>query len=942
MVTGKTQYSLASAQDYFAEHLSVGDYYDQGQRVTGTWLGEGAQQLGLSGHVRAESFLRLCDNQHPATGEKLTQRLKTTRQASDGVVPNRRIFFDFTFSPPKSVSLIALLGNDSRVQPAHERAVRSALLELESFAATRVRAGGADTNRTTSNIVAALFTHDTSRALDPHLHTHCIIFNATHDPAERRWKALQNQEMFRAKKFAENVYYHELARELKRFGYTIENQARGDFRIAGISDELCQRFSKRHQAIDAAFEALLRDKPELANGNLQDLRSRLATAERARKQKDLRREDLRPIWEAQISAEERRALVPPLPHSDRSPNEVRSLSVKEAVKWAEEHLFDRHSVVPEFQIWQEALARARGEDFGLGELKQHTTARDYIRDDQHSGDVTLRAVLQRESEIVRSVKDGLGERSPLVPAPRPFDPRLDDEQKAALGRLLRSANLVTIFRGGAGTGKSFVLRELVEQLAHSSRPTVVLAPQRQQVDDMAAAGFPSPQTVSSFLKRHEIAEGAVVIVDEAGQIGGRQMLELLTLVQQRGARLILSGDTRQHGPVEASDAMVAIERFSGVTPVEIHQIRRQDPDRARDEAERRQILGYRSAVEAAASGDAARSFAGLESIKAIAPCRLGEQAEHLAEEYVCLVQQGASSIVVSQTWSEVHRVNARVREVLKFNGLLGAGDTSINVLDRLDLTNAQKRDERYHPPESVIVFNQKVRSAEPGTKGKLAGILKSGVLVDTGNQIIPVSDRFLDRISVCLTREIPVTAGDRLQVKANRRLSNNGARVSNGELVTVKSCQADGGIELTDGRILDSHFREFLPGYAVTSYGSQGKTVDYVLFSDSAIKPATNAEQWYVSISRGRRGIRIFTPDKEQLRENILQSGHRKLALDLATNRGQARVQTMSPVWRHLEGRLRRFGRKVVENLKRIEFLQPRNQRTTTHHEHQKLRMLGH
>ena len=58
----------------------------------------------------------------------------------------------------------------------------------------------------------------------------------------------------------------------------------------------------------------------------------------------------------------------------------------------------------------------------------------------------------------------------------------------------------------------------------------------------------------------------------------------------------------------------------------------------------------------------------------------------------------------------------------------------------------------------------------------------------------------------------------------------------------------------TDGRILDSQFREFLPGYAVTSYGSQGKTVDYVLFSDSAIKPATNAEQWYVSISRGRRG----------------------------------------------------------------------------------------
>src|SRR5205809_7613705 len=74
-----------------------------------------------------------------------------------------------------------------------------------------------------------------------------------------------------------------------------------------------------------------------------------------------------------------------------------------------------------------------------------------------------------------------------------------------------------------------------------------------------------------------------------------------------------------------------------------------------------------------------------------------------------------------------------------------------------------------------------------------------------------------------------------------------------------------------------------LPGYAITSYGSQGKTVDYVLFSDSTIKAATNAQQWYVTISRGRRGIGIFTPDKEQLRENVARSGHRPLAMEFAS-----------------------------------------------------------
>jgi conjugative relaxase-like TrwC/TraI family protein len=204
MVTAKTQYNLKNAEEYFEEHLAVGDYYDEGQRIAGEWIGLGAQRLDLSGKVRADDFLSLCENQHPATGDTLTQRLNTTRTEGGESTANRRIFFDFTFSPPKSVSIAGLLGEDKRISEAHARAVRSALGEFEAFAATRVRAGGAQSDRLTGNFVAALFTHDTSRALDPHLHTHCIVFNATFDAVENRWKAMQNYELLRARKFAEN------------------------------------------------------------------------------------------------------------------------------------------------------------------------------------------------------------------------------------------------------------------------------------------------------------------------------------------------------------------------------------------------------------------------------------------------------------------------------------------------------------------------------------------------------------------------------------------------------------------------------------------------------------------------------------------------------------------------------------------------------------------
>jgi conjugative relaxase-like TrwC/TraI family protein len=295
VLTAKTQYNLQNAREYFEEHLCVGDYYDEGQRVSGEWVGTGAEQLGLTGKVRANDFLRLCENQHPASGETLTQRLNTLRVEDGKETMNRRVFYDFTFSPPKSVSIAALAGGDERIMAAHNEAVRSAMWELETFAATRVRVGGDQGDRITANFAAALFTHDTSRALDPHLHTHCVIFNATFDLVEQRWKALQNYELLRARKFTENVYYHELARQLRGFGYSIQNLARGDFQIEGVSQEICDCFSKRDAEVDRALAQLLAVKPELAGGNLKELRALLAVKTRARKQKDLRRADLRTL-----------------------------------------------------------------------------------------------------------------------------------------------------------------------------------------------------------------------------------------------------------------------------------------------------------------------------------------------------------------------------------------------------------------------------------------------------------------------------------------------------------------------------------------------------------------------------------------------------------------------------------------------------------------------
>jgi hypothetical protein len=99
-----------------------------------------------------------------------------------------------------------------------------------------------------------------------------------------------------------------------------------------------------------------------------------------------------------------------------------------------------------------------------------------------------------------------------------------EEQCKALTRLLLSRDFITLFQGGAGTGKSFVLKTLVESLGSSGHSVVMLAPQRQQVVDLAASGFPSPTTLADFFTQKAMKPAAIVVLDEAGQVGGKQML----------------------------------------------------------------------------------------------------------------------------------------------------------------------------------------------------------------------------------------------------------------------------------------------------------------------------------------------------------------------------------------------------------------------------------
>jgi conjugative relaxase-like TrwC/TraI family protein len=881
MLTIKPQLNLRNARKYFREHLSTGDYYSAENEITGEWFGQGAEKLGLKGSVGEKEFLRLCDGLNPATGERLTMRKNSTRQSETGqTVANRRVFYDFTLSLPKSVSVVALM-QDDRILELHNRSVRQALLELEKFASTRIRKSGQDANRPTHNIVTACFRHETSRELDPHLHTHCVTFNATFDAKENRWKALQVEGMFRVQRFVENCYFHEVAKALRGLGYEIENRGRA-FQIKGVPASVVQRFSKRHDQINSEVQKRL--ERDGWTGNLKDLKERVACEVRKRKMKESTAEGLRPSWVQQMTPDETAALTA---LRRVRPHAAAKADVTGVVTWADEHLFERRSVVHDYELMSAALERGRGQDLSLEDIREAIAQRNYVRE-KDSTKLTSREVLGWELEVVVAAHDGRYRHEALNAGHVPSS-ALSAEQTVAVRTILGSRDFITLFRGGAGTGKSFALKEVEQGLVAALRPVVVLAPQRQQVEDLQASGL-AAETLARFIEMKRMSRNAVVIVDEAGQIGGRQLAQLVRIVRANSGRLILSGDTRQHGAVAASDALRAIEKHSGLTPAEIQAIRRQDPKRAASAQERRFIRGYRSAVKAAALGNIVESFDQLDQLGCIRECKADDRRTALAAEYMASCGRKEHVLVVTQTREEARLVNTVIREKLGNAGQLGRS-AALDICHPVDLDDAQKRDQRFYEPGQYAFFLRSYGRFAKGDLCPIAAVNDRGVVLEKDGRRTTMRFSATSRITVARSEKMEIAAGDRLQLKFNGK-SVEGLRLNNGELVTVQRVRKNGALVVVDHtgahKTLASNQRLFTRGYAVTSYASQGKTVDTVIMSDAASRGATNTNQWYVSISRGRKRVVVFTSSKDDLRAGIVRLGDRELALDL-------KIETSAP-----------------------------------------------
>ncbi|ELD0500839.1 conjugative transfer relaxase/helicase TraI [Escherichia coli] len=223
------------------------NYYASGS-LDSRWMGEGAEKLGLKGEVASTDMDAVRQGKLP-DGSDLSRMVNGVNKHRSG--------YDLTFSAPKSVSVMALVGEDRRFIEAHNRAVAVVMQEVEKLVSARITEEGKTETVLTGNMVAALYNHDTSRDLDPQLHTHALVFNATF--AGEKWRSLASDTRMKTG-FSENLYatkialgnlYRSVLREdIESMGF--ETVAAGKNGLWELKDVPVDVFSSRSQAIREA------------------------------------------------------------------------------------------------------------------------------------------------------------------------------------------------------------------------------------------------------------------------------------------------------------------------------------------------------------------------------------------------------------------------------------------------------------------------------------------------------------------------------------------------------------------------------------------------------------------------------------------------------------------------------------------------------------------
>jgi conjugative relaxase-like TrwC/TraI family protein len=260
-------------EGYYERSVAAGldAYYEGHGESPGVWVGRGASALELEGVVHDGELGRLVRGLHPQTDEQLRSHPKARLITIERIHPltderwveTKKLApvagFDLVFSPPKSVSLLHALGDDDTrrtVNEAHLSAWQAALTYLEDEACVTRRGRNGVQREHAGGFVAAAYQHRTSRAQDPHLHTHVIVANMAQTPSDGKWRALDGEPMLKSYRLAAGYLYQaQLRAELTQaLGVEWDEPRKGMAEVKHVPRAVIREFSTRRTQVVEELE----------------------------------------------------------------------------------------------------------------------------------------------------------------------------------------------------------------------------------------------------------------------------------------------------------------------------------------------------------------------------------------------------------------------------------------------------------------------------------------------------------------------------------------------------------------------------------------------------------------------------------------------------------------------------------------------------------------
>lgn len=712
------------------------------------WYGKLSEQTGLLGKPVSHSDLK----------DVLQGNLQG--EAVHYQRANHKAGVDLTFSAPKSVSILGLIGGDARLVEAHNLAVKSALSEIEKDIAQvkGTAENGKTTYTNTEQMLFALVQHKTSREDEAHLHTHALASNLTRDE-EGKLRSLATclkqdgnvingafERLYNNQKYYTSLYQSHLAKAVTDMGYQIRGTGNGLFEIKGVPESVLSDNSTRSGQINDKSNEL-----GLGSQSAKDL-----IAKSTRKAKSgFTAEDLQSKWQSKLNDQNFNAgafIVGSYKNESNQKTEI-TQETKDSVLRAVNHLSEFST-----SMSYEKLVTLAVTDFSKGEFINAQEAKSYLQELTNNGELirldkngerfTTQEMVDREKKLVDSVSSRTTNMRSFANQNALKSHQLSTNNEKAIAGIIESKKQFNILNLPYSPEKA--VKSLVHTYTESGKDVDIVSPNLAS-SERASENYKRESfgilesiknyfrpnhthTINDYLKSEKFGSG-VLIVESANKLSATQLTDLSEKAKTDGRKVVFLNHESQTQSFKSHSALALI----------------------------------------AQSGAHSEIFRSEKLSEATVTLR-EQDKDNLSRFYSSMLSSGERPQVVTTNIKDSNQLNTSIRDKLIADGHVSAQSIKINTLNPVFLSNSQRELSKHY--NSTMTLREFNKSKGRSTYTDLKVVSKDNsnntlTLSDSsGNQrvIDPSSQEFKEKnYSILKSSSIEVAKGDLLYANSNAR-----------------------------------------------------------------------------------------------------------------------------------------------------------------------------